>query len=182
MSDALERLNARLDERRKKQSARADSVSPGVGVGLVLAIERRNRPSYGQRLMRIRRADAANGGPVRLRSAIVHYLISELLSALVPYESSADKEERKERLRALAPELVAVSKKHAGNRSAALREAMGLMHEHKANPFTALVRTLGLRLAIHILCVVATPKRQSLPDLASGIATTTTGQQPPLQA
>ena len=178
VNEALERLNARTDEGRKRQSARA---GPGVGVGLVMAIERRNRPSFGHRVMGIRKVDAANGRPVRPRSTTVHYLISELITALVPYESSLAKEKRQERLRALLPELVALSKKHAGNRTAVLREGMGLIHEHKANPFTPLARTLGLRLAIHILCIVVLPERQSLPDFAAGIATTTTDQRPPLR-
>jgi len=179
VSEVLERLNARLGEQRKKRSAQPDSGTPTVNVvGLVRAIERRNRPSYGQRLVGTRRADATNGGPVRLRSAIVHFLVSELLGALVSYESVLVKEKRKERLLALIPELIALREKHAGNRTAVVGEAVRLMHEHKANPFTPLARTIGLRLAIHLIWVLVTPRRQSLPDLASGIATTTTCQRP----
>jgi uncharacterized RDD family membrane protein YckC len=174
--EALERLRARVTVRRKKRSGRPDRAKPGIGVGLALAIESRNRPSYGQRVLGIRRVNAANGGPVTSTRVTVHYVISALIRTLVPYESGIAKEQRRERFRALVPELVALWKKPSGTRAAVLRESLALLRKNKANPFAPTVRTVGIRLAIHLLSIAVFPERQSLPDLAAGIATATSDQ------
>jgi hypothetical protein len=173
--EALERVRGRITAWRKKRRSRPDRATRGIGVGLALAIERRNRRSYGQRVMGIRKVDAANGGPVTSMSAAIHYVISGLIRALVRDESDVAKEQRKERFRELAPELVALWKK-PGSRVAAVRETLTLVRKHKANPFAPTIRAAGIQLAIHLLSVAVLPKRQSLPDLAAGIVTAT-GEQ-----
>jgi hypothetical protein len=170
--EAAERVRGRITAWRKKRRSRPDQATPGIGVGLALAIERRNRPSYGQRVMGIRKVDAANGGPVTSTSAAVHYVVSGLIRALLRDESDVAKEQRKERFRELAPELVALWKR-PGSRVTVFREALKLVRKHKANPFAPTIRNAGIELTIHLLSLAVLPKRQSLPDLVAGIATAT---------
>jgi hypothetical protein len=172
--EALERARARVRAWKKKRSGRPNLARAGLGVGLALAIEKRNRPSYGQRVMGIRRVEAANGGPVTPTSAIVRYVSSALITALVPNESSSAREQRQERFGVLAPDLVALWHKPPGTPVAVRREALALLREHKANPFTPTIRTVGIQLVIHLLPIAMFPKRQSLPDIAAGIVTATT--------
>src|ERR1700727_2903500 len=58
--EALERVTGRIAAWRKNRARRPKRASPGIGIGLASAIERRNRRRFGQRVMRIRRVDAAS--------------------------------------------------------------------------------------------------------------------------
>lgn len=174
--EALDRVRGRVDGWRKKRSDRPKRPSPGVGIGLALAIERRNRRNYGQRVMRIRRVDAANGGPVTPTSAVVHYVVSELIRAAMPHESTLAEKQRKERFRAVVPELVALWKKPSRTHTSAVRESLVLVRKNKANPFAPIIRDVGFKLALHLLAVAVFPRRQSLPDFAAGIVSTSSDQ------
>jgi hypothetical protein len=172
---ALDRVRTRLDAWRTKRSARSSARSLGP-IGLVWVIDGRNRRSYGHRVMGIRRVDAANGGPVTVTGVIVHYVASELIRTLVPDESRVAEEQRKERLRAVAPELLALWKNGSGTRLTRSRESLRLLRKHGANPFAPTLRTAAIRLAIHLVPIVIFPRRQSLPDFAAGIVTATSDQ------
>lgn len=170
---ALERVRARLDAWRKKRSARSSAARSLGPIGLVWVIDGRNRPSYGHRVMGIRRVNASDGGPVTVTGIIAHYVASEVIRTLVPDESRVAEEQRKERLRAVAPELVALWKNPSGTRLTRARESLTLLRKHRANPFAPTLRTAAVRLAIHLVPIAIFPRRQSLPDFAAGIVTAT---------
>jgi hypothetical protein len=138
-----------------------------------MAIQRRNHQTEGRRLMRIRRVAATDGGPIAVRSGIVHYLVSEALSTAAPRDTYARREElRGQKKAALAPQLAELAKEHAGDDIAYLRAAMKLQLKYRPSPFTPTALNAGVRVATHVACVLALPMRQSLPDLAAGIVTT----------
>jgi hypothetical protein len=177
----LERLPSRYTEPRKATPAREWRMRPElVGVTLGMRIERRNRQSYGQKMMRIRRVDAANGGPVTVKSAALHYLVSgPLLGVPALRATGRALERRRERLEALEPELAELRRMHADDPAKLLRETNKLYNENKANPLTTLALGVGVPIAAHIACIVVLPKHQSLPDLAAGVAfATRTGSSP----
>jgi uncharacterized RDD family membrane protein YckC len=172
---ALDRARARLDAWRKRRSARSSAARSLGPIGLVWVIDGRNRPSYGHRVMGIRRVDASDGGPITVTGIIVHYVASELIRTLVPDESRVAEEQRKERLRAVTPELVALWKNPSRTRLASARESLTLLRKRRANPLAPTLRTAAIRLAIHLVPIVIFPRRQSLPDFAAGIVTATSG-------
>jgi hypothetical protein len=79
----IEPWQARSRERQKARPAPPRIDPAQLAVGVVMAVERRNRPTNGQMLLGIRRVDADNGGPVKVTSAIVYYLTRELTSIAI---------------------------------------------------------------------------------------------------
>jgi hypothetical protein len=171
---ALDRWASQSKRDRTNRPARRRSIRPqAIGAGLVSAVQRRNRPTHAQKLMGIRRVDAGSGGEVTVSSAIVHYLVSESISFPATVVTNATIDRRLERLKALAPELRQLNRQHGDDWAGLLLEVFKLGRKHKADPFTPLALGIGARIAAHLACIVALPQRQSLPDLLSGIATTT---------
>ena len=147
------------------------------GVWLVRAIHRRNHQTLGQSLMRVRRVDAGNGGPVTTKSAVVRYAVIELISTATPRQSLQAKEEaRAERKATLVPELAKQMKQHAGDRAAIFRAALRLYGKQERRSLTYTALGIGVQIVMYWVCILALPKRQSLPDLLAGIVTTTTSE------
>ncbi len=82
------------------------------GIGLAEAVRGRNRRSYGQRLMKIQRVDATDGGPVRVKSAIVEYVVARLVQTAAKQPARLAKERADENLETLKPELRQLGRNH----------------------------------------------------------------------
>jgi uncharacterized RDD family membrane protein YckC len=106
-----------------------------AGVPPTLIIQRRNCRSPGERLMRIRRADARTGGPVTARSALIRYLAGQWLSAISAEASRPFRQRRDEERRRLEPEIQRIRDQHPGDNEAVQRALMRLYQESGYNPF-----------------------------------------------
>lgn len=143
-----------------------------VGVMIAMRVRRRNRQSYGQKLIRIRRADARNGGPLPVRRAIVQAAVSgPIITQGTALVAARIFNRRLERVNArLALDLAALSSRHADDPVALARETNKLLYgRHGAYLFTPVLLRAGVLVAAHIVCVIVLPKHQTLPDLAAGI-------------
>lgn len=101
------------------------STSPGVG--FTMAVVRRNRQTYGQRLMGIRRASAIDGGPVTVKSAIIHHVACRILVVAGSQAAQPAVKRHRERLKALYPEFAAIRREHAEDPGAGIRESLKLL-------------------------------------------------------
>jgi hypothetical protein len=84
---------------------------------------------------------------------------------------SSRNDRRGERLKALASDFRKLNREHGDDVSGLLRDAFKLSREHDADPVTPIALWLLGRIGLHVCCVLVLPRRQSLPDLLSGIAT-----------
>jgi uncharacterized RDD family membrane protein YckC len=141
------------------------------GVGLADAILRRNRRTYGQAAMRLRRVDASTGGPVSIRSAIVRYVVSALISALAKRVTARANQRWRERLNALKPEIAELGRKHPEDLGPLLRDLWALARKRGADPFAPVKASIATQTAAHFLCMLLAPKQQGLSDVVAGIAT-----------
>jgi RDD family len=170
VSEWLERSVPRL----QKLTHRLERFRAGfVGIGLAEAVRCRNRRSYGQRLMKIRRIDATDGGPVRVKSAIVEYVVAQLVQTAAKQPARLAKERADENLETLKPELRQLGRKHGDDTARYLREGFSLCRERSANPLNAILLGPAAQVAAHIVSTATLPKRQSLSEFAAGIVTTT---------
>jgi hypothetical protein len=169
---ALDRWVSQSKKDRENRPARRRDIHPeAIGAGLVAAVRHRNRQSYAQKLMGIRRVDARTGGEIAARAAILHYLVSQLITVPATVVTNRALERRRKRFNAMALEVRQLNREHGDDVTGLLLDAFKLARKHKADPFTPISLDLGARIAVHLACVLALPKRQSLPDLVSGIAT-----------
>jgi hypothetical protein len=170
VSEWLERSVPRLE----KLNHRLERFRAGVfGIGLADAVRRRNRQSYGQHLMKIRRVDATDGGPVRVKSAIVDYVVAQLVQTAAKQPARLAKERSDENFETLRTELRQLGRKHGDDTARYLREAFSLARERSASPLNGMFLGPAAQIAAHIVSTATLPKRQSLSEFAAGIVTTT---------
>jgi uncharacterized RDD family membrane protein YckC len=172
--ERVERLIDKLEGAKTRGPDLSDLIlSTAPGVGLTMGVVRRNRQTYGQKLMRIRRVSADDGGPVTVRSAIIHHVASRLIVAAGTQATRPAVKRHRERLKALQPELAAIKREHPDDHVACLREAVKLCRRHRLAPISAAtVATTGVLLAVNSAVPLVHPLRQGLPDIAARIATT----------
>jgi hypothetical protein len=109
----------------------------------------------------------------------VHSVGAQVIGAVIPRQTLQDKEqERALRKETVVPELAKLMKEHDGDWTAFLLPALRLYGKQEPNPFARIGLEAGAQLVLHIVCVLALPKRQSLPDFAAGIVTTRTRRPP----
>jgi hypothetical protein len=135
------------------------------------AIDRRNRQGCSARAVGIRRVDVRTGGPVTVRSALIHHLAGEALrrtSKLVGERLTKSSEARRKELE---PEIARLQREHADDSAAQQRALMAFYREHNVNPLTPLILRAGATITFLYLPSFLTPLRQSLPDLLAGIVT-----------
>lgn len=158
------------EARHKRRSDRVTRVRPeSIGAHVVIAIYERNVQTVGQRLFRVRLADAADGGPVHVKRAVVRFLFSELVRTASERMTGPEMERRQARLDALEPELTELRLKHSGDPGAQLRARLSFCRDRKADPWVPLFLGLAVQLCAHLVGMVSSPNRQGLPDLAAGI-------------
>jgi hypothetical protein len=155
-----------------KRTARKRRIRPEtIGAGMVTAVGCRNRQTSVQKMLSIRRADARTGGKVTVGGTIVHYLVSQAVDLPATQATHRAIDRRGERLKALASDFRKLNRERGDDMSGLLRDAFKLSREHDADPVTPIALWLLGRIALHVCCVLVLPRRQSLPDLLSGIAT-----------
>jgi hypothetical protein len=137
---------------------------------LCLAIDLRNSPTRGQRLMRIRRVRLRDGGPVTITSAIVRYMTNGLLRASVNAIHGPKIRRTQHRLDAIRPALDELEREYAGDQAALDREQTAMLNRHEINLLLPVALTWAPRVAFHILCVLVSRNRQGLPDRLAGTA------------
>jgi hypothetical protein len=173
VGDLVDRLLSRAQRRAQAETTTARRVRfCQIGAVVATEVQRRNHQTYGQKLMRIRRVDAADGGPVRVTSAIVRHLVSQLLWASARRATRQAAQQRKDELKALKTELPEL-KRTAADPDAFREEAMGMLRERAIGSVTFTFAAPVLQLAVQTVCMLASPKRQSVSELGAGIATTT---------
>jgi hypothetical protein len=173
VGDLLDRLLSRAQGQAEAGTPTARRIRVcQIGAVVVTEVQRRNHQTYGQKLMRIRRVDAADGGPVRATSAIMRHFVSQLLWASVRRATRQAAQQRTDELKALKTELPEL-KRTAADPDAFREEAMEMLRERAISSVTFTFAAPVLQLAVQTLCMLASPKRQSVSELAAGIATTT---------
>lgn len=144
-------------------------VEWGVRVfGLVSEVAMRNSRGPGARIVGIRRADARTGGPVTVRSALIHYAVGHGSGAAVKQLTSAATKGQSARIKAIQPELREVQRAHAGDPEAAQQATMKLYRDHRINP----LNSCGFLLAQLIVMnapALFTERSQTLADRIAGI-------------
>lgn len=144
------------------------------GARIVHEVQRRNHQSYGQKLMRIRRVDASDGGPVTVRSALVRYAVSQLVSASGLRAAKLDAK----RVRARVEARIGVSAVPADTNHPADDAPEAVAEELPAGAISfmltpSMVIPPALILALQCGCMFVSPRRQTVSQLAAGIVTTT---------
>jgi hypothetical protein len=178
LSKRLKPWLSRNNPRRQRLFRALDRTKPAqVGYRLVLAVCRRDRQTFGQRLMRIRRVDATDGGSVTIRSAIVRYCLFQVIRVLAELATGPTAKRERQKLDALGPDLDALTLKYPEDADAFEREARLLKRERLVKGMGSSAAPGTIQLAVHLVPIVLLPKRQSLSDLAAGVVTASTGAQ-----
>jgi uncharacterized RDD family membrane protein YckC len=125
----------------------------------------RNHRSPGARLVGIRRVEAGTGGPISVRTAVIHKAMTTLLSAVGREAGRQDQE----RLKQLTAKLKEIRERNADDQEAFIRETMALYKSSNVNPFGSCLRPFAVVMATRYLPILLTRRRQSLPDLIAGI-------------
>jgi hypothetical protein len=146
----------------RRRSRRITFAIRVTGVGL------RNRSSPGRRLLGIRWADAATGGPVPLHRMVAHELLSYSLSRAVGRinrprldryrEQNAETERRIEALR-----------ETLGDDPEALRRATEELHREDGTSCGGLAATSCALALIEPVTMLLSPRRQSLIERVTGV-------------
>jgi hypothetical protein len=96
-----------------------------------------NRPSPGERLVRIRPADARTGGPVTLRQALVRQAARGLLAELSRKFLAPVQQRQKEKLDAVQPEVKRIQQEHAGDPEARQKALIAYYKTANVNPLAS---------------------------------------------
>jgi uncharacterized RDD family membrane protein YckC len=165
---AVESLNRKMP-RSKERRARRRSLWPGrVAAALVIDIHRRNWQTHGRKWMRVQRVDAASGGPIGIRRAVIHSLASSLVAASVSRAVDIDMKRRSETWERLKPEWTRIARTNKDDWRDAARQILRLLNENHANPLTPVLLTPAVEAALHLLSITLSPKRQGVADRIAG--------------
>jgi 60Kd inner membrane protein len=142
------------------------TVSSAISMGLEVGL--RNWRSPGARLLGIRRVDAATGGPISIRSIVIHHFAARLLSA--PFLELARPLQRREmeRMQELAPLIAELRREHADDQEAMERAMMEFYAENRVNPLRSCLWVPGSVLAVRG-AIFLSSRGQPLPDRLAGI-------------
>jgi uncharacterized RDD family membrane protein YckC len=144
-------------------------IEPGpMAAQLVIDVHQRNWQTNGRRWMHVRRVDVADGGPVRVRSAIVRSLVSWLVSRSISRGIEIDLKRRDGAWDRIKPEFVQIVRDHPDDWRRAARKILRLANENRANPFTPLLFIPAAQLVIHLISITLLSKRQGIADLLGG--------------
>ena len=140
----------------------SSAVSMGLGIGL------RNWRTPGGRLLGIRRVDASTGGPISVRSVIVHQLVARLMTAPLMEIWRSGQQRRMYRMQELAPRLKDLQREHADDPDAMHGAVTQFYKENKVHPLRS---CLGLPV---VVLAANTPifwsrSKQTLPERLAGI-------------
>lgn len=135
-----------------------------TGASTAADVAYRNQRSLGARLLGIRRVDATTGGPISVRSAVVHRLVTDLAWRVMQIPSRRSQLQ----LREIAPILREIQQRHAGNPEASAREIAEVYRTHDVNPFGSCWLTFVGPLLMQLPAFFSR-NRQTLPDRLAGI-------------
>jgi len=142
--------------------------------GLTMGVLTRNWRGPGFRLLRLRRVEVRDGGPVGVRAAIVGGVVQNARNAMfdrifAPLTDRADARRRSE-FAELAPELARLRREHSGDREALQRATMRLYSERGANPLSSCTWLLPRLLATYATDVpgLCGARRQGIADRLAG--------------
>lgn len=144
-------------------------VVPALAFGL----HNRNRRSPGARAMGLRHVQLSTGGQITVRSVLIKSLASDALKALRNLATGPMVDRATKRWRDLQPQIRDLERQHAGDKAALERAMMDFYREQKFNPLSPLVRSALPSLAVGIIPVLLSPRRQSIPDLLAGVVVVT---------
>ena len=135
---------------------------------LPIEIRLRNWRSPGMRALGLRRADARTGGPVTVRSALIHKAVVLTSRGLNRLQRRGFDERFHERHRLMNADLDEARRIHAGDRDARERAMREVIKRYSVTPWPACGRAL---LGIVPLYVPAlwSARNQTLPDRVAGI-------------
>jgi hypothetical protein len=139
-----------------------------LGMNVVFAgsaVLLRNSRGVGARVAKIRRVDARTGGPVTVRSALIHYGVNQGWNWL---NQRIIRSER--RSAAVTAELEQIRDAHRDDPEGRIHAQMKLYKERKMSPFRSCTWQLP-GLVARELVILGTPRHQSLPELIAGIIT-----------
>ena len=133
-----------------------------VAASAPIEVALRNRRRPGARVLGLRRVDARTGGPVSVRSAVIHTAVEAAWSVL----NRRVRRPFTERVRAAHAELDEMRRSHGGELEP--RQRMDVYKRHGVRPASSLGRTL-LDMAPPYLAALWSPRNQTLPDRVAGI-------------
>jgi uncharacterized RDD family membrane protein YckC len=128
----------------------------------------RNARSPGARLMGIRRVDAATGGLVSVRSALVSRFVSQLCSRVTGYISGPIALRNAEALKRAAPLFDEIRAQHADDPEALQRATTDVYRDLDLHPVRGCLPPLA-GLALPLLPALFSRRHQTLPQKAAGI-------------
>jgi hypothetical protein len=142
-----------------------------AAVTLPLALKNREDAGHKVRGVRVRRVDLRTGGPITLRSALIHYGASAAIDEVTDRVKGEIMSRRGAKIRALYPELDLLRPQYEGDPAGLQRAWKALLREHGLTVFDGVLLVHSVRIAFRLLPVLLTPLHQSLPDLLAGIVT-----------
>ena len=152
--------------RRAMQSQRFQLAS--VAASALLGVAFRNSRSPGARALGLRRADARTGGPVSVRSALVHVAVEAASGQMNRRTLRPFRQRAEGRLKIVNAELAELRRIHAGDDDA-LRHAMrDLSKRHRGMSACACGRALLGNVLLY-LPALWFDRNQTLPDWIAGI-------------
>lgn len=148
------------------ESSRRVRLTMGA-VGTAGAIGFRNGRSPGARLLGIRTVDARTGGPVSVRSVVIHQLVTHLSSSLSRELVRPLQKRESDRLRDLRPAMDEIRREHAGDTDAKNAAMMRLYTEHDVNQFRTCLWPLLSAIVVQLPSFL-TPRGQTLAEWLAG--------------
>jgi hypothetical protein len=136
---------------------------------LPIEILLRNRRTPGMRIMGLRRADAHTGGPVTVRSSVVHEVVVTAWRELIRRAQRPAEERFRERRRLMEADLEEVRRQHSDIDDAARQRAITeVFKRHGVSPWASCVRGL-LGIVPPYLPALWSERNQTLQDRLAGI-------------